>query len=109
MSLELGPERSEYDPVVLKAPGCGGLSLGIAITVILATLFLWPVYRYLRWVVGSLNVLYGFLMMVPLGALLGLVTGILGLRKSRRVATWGVLLNGVILLCVAAAVVLTLR
>ena len=109
MSLELGPERSEYDPVVFKAPGCGGLSLGIAITVILASLFLWPIYRYLRWFVGSLNVLYTFLMMVPVGALLGLVTGILGLRRSRRFATWGILLNGLILLCVVAAVVLTVR
>ena len=69
MSLELGPERSEYDPVVFTAPGCGGVSLTIALTVILATLFLWPVYRYLRWVVGSLNVLYAFLMMVPLSTI----------------------------------------
>lgn len=109
MSLELGPEKSEYDPVVFKAPGCGGLSLAIAIGVILATLFLWPGYRFLRWKVGSLNVLYGFLMMVPVGALLGLLAGLIGLRRSRRIATWGVLLNGLILLCVAAAVVLTVR
>ena len=109
MPLELGPEKSEYDPVVFKAPGCGGVSLGIAVTVILATLFLWPVYRYLRWIVGSLNVLYAFLMMVPLGALLGLVTGLLGLRTSRRISAWGILLNGLILVCVVAAVILTVR
>jgi hypothetical protein len=109
MAWESVTGRSEYDPVAFRSPGCSGLSLGLAVLVILATLFLWPAYIYLRRIVGSLNVLYGFLMLVPLGSLLGLVAGLVGLRSSRRTALWGIALNGLILICVAAAVFLTIR